>query len=125
MRRVGARALLVMLAGCTRPEVPPMREVETACPPVSYGKTGLPLPRPVATSAAAYLRAGPGTDFPPLAEIDAGAPLTLTGECGYWRLAESEDGQRGWVHARRLTGPRRRAEQQRDTDDSSGTDAKL
>jgi SH3-like domain-containing protein len=42
------------------------------------------------------LRAGPGTDFDILADLDAGALVEATSEHG-WRAVVTSDGQYGWV----------------------------
>ncbi len=70
--------------------------------------TGLPLPRYASLRAnAVNLRAGPGTRYP----IDwvykrVGMPVEILREFDVWRLVETPDGQKGWMHEATLV-PRR------------------
>ncbi|HEY6430680.1 MAG TPA: SH3 domain-containing protein [Acetobacteraceae bacterium] len=70
--------------------------------------TGLPLPRYASLRAdAVNLRAGPGARYP----IDwvykrVGMPVEILREFDVWRLVETPDGQKGWMHEATLI-PRR------------------
>ena len=70
--------------------------------------TGLPVPRYVSLRAdIVNLRAGPGTRYP----IDwvykrAGMPVEILREFDVWRLVETPDGEKGWMHEATLVGRR-------------------
>jgi SH3-like domain-containing protein len=70
--------------------------------------TGLPLPRFVSLRAdVVNLRAGPGTRYP----IDwvykrVGMPVEILREFDVWRLVETPDGEKGWMHEATLVGRR-------------------
>ena len=70
--------------------------------------TGLPVPRFVSLRAdVVNLRAGPGTRYP----IDwvykrAGMPVEILREFDVWRLVETPDGEKGWMHEATLVGRR-------------------
>jgi len=70
--------------------------------------TGLPVPRFVSLRAdIVNLRAGPGTRYP----IDwvykrAGMPVEILREFDVWRLVETPDGEKGWMHEATLVGRR-------------------
>ena len=70
--------------------------------------SGLPLPRYVSLrSDLVNLRAGPGTRYP----IDwvykrTGMPVEILREFDVWRLVETPDGQKGWMHEATLVGRR-------------------
>lgn len=80
-------------------------------PVVDFDKgsvTGLPLPRFASLRAdVVNLRAGPGTRYP----IDwiykrAGMPVEILREFDVWRLVETPDGEKGWMHEATLMGRR-------------------
>jgi SH3-like domain-containing protein len=70
--------------------------------------TGLALPRFVSLRAdVVNLRAGPGTRYP----IDwvykrAGMPVEILREFDVWRLVDTPDGEKGWMHEATLVGRR-------------------
>ncbi len=70
--------------------------------------TGLPLPRYVSLRAdIVNLRAGPGARYP----IDwvykrAGMPVEILREFDVWRLVETPDGEKGWMHEATLVARR-------------------
>src|SRR5271170_5274282 len=70
--------------------------------------TGLPVPRYVSLRAdIVNLRAGPGARYP----IDwvykrAGMPVEILREFDVWRLVETPDGEKGWMHEATLVGRR-------------------
>jgi SH3-like domain-containing protein len=70
--------------------------------------TGLPVPRYASLRAdVVNLRAGPGTRYP----IDwvykrAGMPVEILREFDVWRLVETPDGEKGWMHEATLVGRR-------------------
>lgn len=99
------------------PPVPPAAPTPTEeaakpkPPPFDPNKgsvTGLPLPRFAALRAdVVNLRAGPGTRYP----IDwiykrVGMPVEILREFDVWRLVETPDGTKGWMHEATLTGRR-------------------
>jgi SH3-like domain-containing protein len=70
--------------------------------------TGLPIPRYVSLRAdAVNLRSGPGDRYP----IDwmykrVGMPVEILREFDVWRLVETPDGEKGWMHEATLVGRR-------------------
>jgi len=70
--------------------------------------TGLPIPRYVSLRAdVVNLRAGPGERYP----IDwvykrVGMPVEILREFDVWRLVETPDGEKGWMHEATLVGRR-------------------
>jgi SH3-like domain-containing protein len=70
--------------------------------------TGLPVPRFASLRAdVVNLRAGPGTRYP----IDwvykrVGMPVEILREFDVWRLVETPDGEKGWMHEATLVGRR-------------------
>lgn len=70
--------------------------------------TGLPVPRYASLRAdVVNLRAGPGARYP----IDwvyrrVGMPVEILREFDVWRLVETPDGEKGWMHEATLTGRR-------------------
>lgn len=70
--------------------------------------TGLPIPRYAALRAdKVYMRRGPGQRYP----IDwvyrrRGLPVKIEREFDVWRLVETSDGTKGWVHQATLSGRR-------------------
>jgi len=62
--------------------------------------TGLTLPRFVSIHRnEAYLRAGPGKEYPILAVLQwRDMPVKIVGEYDVWRKVELHDGSGGWLH---------------------------
>ncbi len=96
------------------PPSPPKQEAQTAAGPAKPERdpnkgtvTGLPVPRYVSLRAdVVNLRAGPGARYP----IDwvyrrVGMPVEILREFDVWRLVQTPDGEKGWMHEATLTGP--------------------
>ena len=91
---------------------PPVPTPAPASPPppdpAKGTSTGLMLPRWAAfRSDEVNLRSGPGTQYP----IDwvyhrRDLPVRIEREYEVWRLVETQDGTKGWVHQATLTGRR-------------------
>jgi SH3-like domain-containing protein len=103
------------LPPAARTASPPHPETATNArpspPPADLDKgsvTGLPLPRFASLRAdVVNLRAGPGTRYP----IDwiykrVGMPVEILREFDVWRLVETPDGEKGWMHEATLMGRR-------------------
>lgn len=102
--------------GETRPETPPAAPAASEHPPPppatrDAGKgsvTGLPIPRFVALRTGdVNLRKGPGFRYP----IEwiyqrRDLPVEILREFEVWRLVETPDGARGWMHEATLVGRR-------------------
>jgi SH3-like domain-containing protein len=73
------------------------------------GKSGLFLPRFVATSEAkANVRRGPGAEYPLLWQYQGlGIPLEIVAEYGNWRQIRDHEGDEGWMHMRLLRSTHR------------------
>jgi len=96
------------------PPPPPKQEQEAAKPakperdPNKGTVTGLPVPRYASLRAdVVNLRAGPGARYP----IDwvyrrVGMPVEILREFDVWRLVQTPDGEKGWMHEATLTGRR-------------------
>ena len=98
------------------PPIPPAPAQQTqvaAAPKPEYDPnkgtvTGLPIPRYASLRAdVVNLRAGPGARYP----IDwvyrrVGMPVEILREFDVWRLVETPDGEKGWMHEATLTGRR-------------------
>lgn len=96
------------------PPAPPQQQAQGAAPakperdPNKGSVTGLPVPRYASLRAdVVNLRAGPGARYP----IDwvyrrVGMPVEILREFDVWRLVETPDGEKGWMHEATLTGRR-------------------
>ena len=87
---------------------PPAKLAPEKPDPTKGSSTGLKLPRWVAyRSDEVNLRSGPGMQYP----IDwqyhrRDLPVRVLREFEVWRLIETQDGTKGWVHQATLTGRR-------------------
>jgi SH3-like domain-containing protein len=96
------------------PKPAPEKTAQAATPPKTVfdpnkgSVTGLPIPRYVSLRAdAVNLRSGPGDRYP----IDwvykrVGMPVEILREFDVWRLVETPDGEKGWMHEATLVGRR-------------------
>ncbi len=87
---------------------PAAEAAKPAYDPNKGAVTGLPVPRYVSLRAdAVNLRSGPGDRYP----IDwvykrLGMPVEILREFDVWRLVETPDGAKGWMHEATLIGRR-------------------
>lgn len=106
---------VVRPSGATTPQKPPATPATSAQPPppaaaeVNKGSvTGLPVPRFVALRTDdVNMRKGPGFRYP--IEWDykrRDLPVEILREFEVWRLVETPDGARGWMHEATLVGRR-------------------
>jgi len=103
-------------SGATRPQKPPAAPATQAQPPAPAtteeankgSVTGLPIPRFVALRTDdVNMRKGPGFRYP--IEWDykrRDLPVEILREFEVWRLVETPDGARGWMHEATLVGRR-------------------
>lgn len=95
-------------AAAGTPAAPPTAAAPATPDPTKGTTTGLKLPRWVALrSDEVNLRTGPGMQYP----IDwqyhrRDLPVSVLREYEVWRLVETRDGTKGWVHQATLTGRR-------------------
>jgi SH3-like domain-containing protein len=98
----------------TPPKSAPEKTAQATTPPKAVfdpnkgSVTGLPIPRYVSLRAdAVNLRSGPGDRYP----IDwiykrVGMPVEILREFDVWRLVETPDREKGWMHEATLVGRR-------------------
>ncbi len=97
-------ALLLLLAAPAagqpaRPVKPARPAAEPSNPDALKNRSGLPVPRfGSLRSGRAYMRAGPGKEYPVLWEyVRPGTPLEITYEWNIWRRVRDADGTEGWM----------------------------
>lgn len=75
---------------------------------VTFGESGLPLPRFVSISAnRANLRTGPGEQYPIMWVYEKKLyPLEIVEEYEQWRKVRDLEGSEGWIHVVLLSGKR-------------------
>lgn len=75
---------------------------------VTFGESGLPLPRFVSISAdRANLRTGPGEQYPIMWVYEKKLyPLEIVEEYEQWRKVRDLEGDEGWIHVVLLSGKR-------------------
>ena len=91
----------------TPPVVAPAKPVPPPPPPVG-SVTGLALPRFASfRSEEVNMRSGPGTRYPiQWVYKRRDLPVEIEREFDVWRLVETDDGTKGWVHQATLIGNR-------------------
>ena len=74
----------------------------------SVNGSGLKIPRIVSSkNSLAYIRTGPGKDFPIKYELkQKGHPLKIIAEFNNWRKISTENKLTGWVHTQLLSSTR-------------------
>jgi SH3-like domain-containing protein len=87
---------------------PPVVEPPPPPPPPAGSVTGLPLPRFASfRSEEVNMRSGPGTRYPiQWVYKRRDLPIEIEREYDVWRLVETQDGTKGWVHQATLIGNR-------------------
>ena len=91
------------------PPPPPVAAKPAPPPPPPVGSvTGLPLPRFASfRSEEVNMRSGPGTRYPiQWVYKRRDLPIEIEREFDVWRLVETDDGTKGWVHQATLIGNR-------------------